>query len=152
MYIFQYVQCIRFSRLVSDTLQGEFLSTSGFDGWVATTLCSGLIKSTLKDALRQSFLMGILRFGTWFTIKDFYNIIYKCNKRRNEGKKLDWKILWWPIKSDLDVIQLMSFEDISLPLNDFVIWKIINKVLYASGIWFRLLLLLVAKFSIKILL
>ena len=78
-----------FSRqLVEDTLQGKFLSTSGFDGWVATTLSSGLINSSFKDALTQSFLMGPLRLGTWFTVRNFYTIIQKCHQKRNHGKKL----------------------------------------------------------------
>jgi len=71
-------------KLISDTLQGRFLSTSGYEGWVATTLCSGLINSTFTDALRQSFLIGPLRFFTWFTIQTFYNIIDVCSKKRRE--------------------------------------------------------------------
>merc|ERR1712173_470651 len=71
--LFQPQQIAR--KLVSDTLKGKFLSTSGYEGWVATTLCSGLINSSFKDALRQSFLIGPLRFFTWFTIKSFYRII-----------------------------------------------------------------------------
>lgn len=74
-------------QLVVDTLEGKFFSTSGFDGWIATTLSSGLINSSFKDVITQSFLMGPLRFGAWFSVKQFYSIIQTCHNKRNQSKK-----------------------------------------------------------------
>ena len=79
--------CFDFRQLVEDTLEGKFLSTSGFDGWILTSLCSAMTNTSFKEAITQSFLIGLFRFGTWFTVKNFYRIIHNCHRKRNEGKK-----------------------------------------------------------------
>ena len=78
---------LHFRQLVEDTLEGKFLSTSGFDGWILTSLCSAMTNTSFKEAITQSFLIGLFRFGTWFTVKNFYRIIHNCHRKRNEGKK-----------------------------------------------------------------
>lgn len=83
--VFQPHQIAR--QLVEDTLEGKFFSTSGFDGWITTILSSGLINCSFKDLMQQTFLVGPLRFGAWFSVKQFYSTIQNCHNKRNNNKK-----------------------------------------------------------------
>ena len=75
-------------QLLKDTLQKKFLSTSGLDGWLATTLSSGLVNCSFGEMMKQVLLMGPMRLVSWVIVKQFYNTIIKCHtKRCNKNKK-----------------------------------------------------------------
>jgi len=75
-------------QLLKDTLQKKFLSTSGLDGWLATTLSSGLVNCSFGEMIKQVLLMGPMRLVSWVIVKQFYNTIIKCHtKRCNKNKK-----------------------------------------------------------------
>ena len=74
-------------QLVNDALDGTFLGTSGLDGWVAVKLCCGFVNSDLFEVITDAFIMGPLRFISWIYTQQFYSIVHKCQKKRNEEKK-----------------------------------------------------------------
>jgi hypothetical protein len=50
-----------FRTLIDDALNGKFLSSNGMDGFMLTSLCSGMGPSNFFDVLVQSLLMGVFR-------------------------------------------------------------------------------------------
>ncbi|KAK8383624.1 hypothetical protein O3P69_015829 [Scylla paramamosain] len=71
-------------KLVDDALQGNFISTVGFEGFMLTTLCAGMGPVTDSlSLLSQMFLTGLFRLISAFYLWSFSNIV-----RREHEKKI----------------------------------------------------------------
>lgn len=68
-------------KVVSATVKGYDSVWFGLEGWMLTTLTSGMSPvSSFADALAQVFLMSLLRLVSLFYLMDFDNKILKCKK------------------------------------------------------------------------
>lgn len=75
-------------KLFKDALAGKFFSTVGLEGFILTTLCSGMSPFfSICELLLQASLMGLLRIVSAFYLTSFQKIILNCIKTRNKNKK-----------------------------------------------------------------
>ncbi|XP_042859597.1 3-ketodihydrosphingosine reductase-like [Penaeus japonicus] len=75
-------------KLVEDALRGSFCSTTGFEGFMLTTLCAGM--GPITDAasfLAQVFLTGLFRSISAFYLWSFDRIVYQEHQKRLASKK-----------------------------------------------------------------
>ncbi|XP_076288082.1 3-ketodihydrosphingosine reductase [Lasioglossum baleicum] len=76
------------NKLFKDALAGKFFSTVGVEGFMLTTLCSGMSPvGSLIELIVQSSLMGFFRFISAFYLIHFKKIIQNCIKTRDKNKK-----------------------------------------------------------------
>jgi len=66
------------------------MGTNGLDGWIAVRLCNGFTNSSLSNVIMEAFVLGPARLISWIYTKQFYRIIHKCHKKRNNGKKTEY--------------------------------------------------------------
>ncbi|XP_034943773.1 3-ketodihydrosphingosine reductase [Chelonus insularis] len=77
-------------KLFNDALSCKFFSTTGFDGFILTTLCAGMSPFTsIYELLIQLLLMGPLRLVGAFYLTLFQRIIRNCMMIRDKNKKFE---------------------------------------------------------------
>ncbi|XP_076032598.1 3-ketodihydrosphingosine reductase [Oratosquilla oratoria] len=75
-------------KLLADALSGEFMSTSGIDGFMLTTMCAGMSPITsITSFFSQVFLMGPFRVISAFYLWQFNSIVKKEYQKRVSSKK-----------------------------------------------------------------
>lgn len=75
-------------RLFKDALAGKFFSSVGLEGFILTTLCSGMSPfKSISELFLQAFLMGLLRIVSAFYLISFEKIIQNCIRTRDKNKK-----------------------------------------------------------------
>ncbi|XP_029166173.1 3-ketodihydrosphingosine reductase [Nylanderia fulva] len=75
-------------KLFKDALAGKFFSSVGLDGFILTTLCSGMSPfKSISELLLQASLMGLLRIVSAFYLTSFEKIIQNCMRTRDKNKK-----------------------------------------------------------------
>ncbi|XP_015126637.1 3-ketodihydrosphingosine reductase [Diachasma alloeum] len=76
------------NQLLEDALSGKFFSTSGIDGFLLTTLCSGMSPvSSFAQLALEALLMGPFRLVAACYLASFDRIIKSCMKNRDQNKK-----------------------------------------------------------------
>lgn len=74
-------------QMLSDTFSKKFFSTVGFDGYMVSTLCTGIGPlGTISDVIQQVSLMSLIRFITVFYILHFQRIIKQCKSNESSDK------------------------------------------------------------------
>lgn len=57
----------------------------GLEGWMLTTLTAGMSPvSSLLEAVTQVTLMGVFRFVSLFYLNDFWNIVKRCAREKEQ--------------------------------------------------------------------
>ncbi|KMR00005.1 3-ketodihydrosphingosine reductase-like protein [Lasius niger] len=75
-------------KLFKDALAGKFFSSVGLEGFILTTLCSGMSPfKSISELFLQASLMGLLRIVSAFYLISFEKIILNCMRTRDKNKK-----------------------------------------------------------------
>jgi 3-dehydrosphinganine reductase len=78
---------ISFSSILNDSLWGHFYSSPGLDGWMLSTLCAGMTRSSVSRLLVQVCLMPVLRVVGFGYRCHFDSIVKECKRKRDQEKR-----------------------------------------------------------------
>nr|QFF91217.1 3-ketodihydrosphingosine reductase isoform 7 [Potamotrygon motoro] len=78
--------------IVKDTVQGNFNSSVGSDGYMLSSLTSGMSPvTTITEGLQQIFTMGLFRTIALFYLGSFDSIVRRCMMQQGKCEALEKK-------------------------------------------------------------